>query len=235
MESDNRTRPQPTAIEALARVQGIIFDVDGTLYDQSALRRRIASRMVAAHWTKPSNGVRVIRALRAYRQAHEELRGHAFSAELQLAAAAAKCGYTVDEVCLTVEQWFERTPLALLRGCAYPGIPQFLHLLSEHRIVCGVFSDYPAEAKLTALGLRGFFDHILCAADVGRQKPDPLGLLAVAREMGVAPSRALYVGDRAIDLQAATRAGMQGMLVESKNSYSVLNKRVAIPRRQQPS
>jgi putative hydrolase of the HAD superfamily len=229
---DNRTRPESTQIEDLGRVQGVIFDVDGTLYDQSALRWRIVPRIVAAHWTRPTKGVRVIRALQAYRQAHEELRNHAFSADLQLAAAAAKCGYTVDEVRVTVDQWFDRAPLDLLPRCVYSGIPEFLHLLYELRISCGVFSDYPAEAKLSAMGLKRFFSHVLCAEEVGRQKPDPIGILTVAREMRLTPECTLYVGDRTIDLEAAAKAGMQGTLAQSGNSYSILLERFAIRRGQ---
>ena len=215
-------------LEGLGRVQGVIFDVDGTLYDQRALRWRIVRQILAAHWTNPAKGVQVIRALQAYRQAHEELRNHAFSADLQLAAAAAKCGYTVAQVRATVEQWFERRPLELLPRCVYPRIPEFLNLLSELQIGCDVFSDYPAEAKLSAMGLKRFFSHVLSAADVGSQKPNPTGILTVAREMGITPQCTLYVGDRTIDLEAAANAGMQGILIRGGNSYSILSDRFAI-------
>jgi len=186
--------------------------------------------MVATHWTRPTKGVRVIRTIQAYRQAHEELRNQPFSTDLQLAATAAKCGYPVAEVRATVEQWFERTPLNLLPQCVYSRIPEFLQLLSELGISCGVFSDYPADAKLSALGLNRFFSHVLCAAEVGRQKPDPIGLLTVAHAMGVAPVCTLCIGDRTIDLEAAAKAGMQGILVQGGNSYSVLYDRFAIRR-----
>jgi HAD superfamily hydrolase (TIGR01509 family) len=231
VKGDNQTRPESIKIQALGRVQGVIFDVDGTLYDQNALRWRIVPRIVAAHWTRPTKGVRVIRALQAYRQAHEELRNQAFSSDLQLAAAAAKCGYTAAEVRVTVDQWFERKPLALLARCVYSGVPKFLHLLSELRISCGAFSDYPAKAKLSAMGLKRFFSHVLSAAEVGRQKPDPTGILTLAREMGLTPKCTLYVGDRTIDLEAAAKAGMQGILVEGENSYSLLHDRFVIRRR----
>jgi HAD superfamily hydrolase (TIGR01509 family) len=116
----------------------------------------------------------------------------------------------------------------------YPEIREFLELLSELRISCGVFSDYAAEGKLSAMGLKRFFKHVVCAAEVGRQKPDPVGLLTVTREMGLTPERTLYVGDRNIDLQAAANAGMQGILIKSGKSYSILHNHFAIRRRQQP-
>ncbi len=225
VDVEHHSRPGSLTIEALNRVEGVIFDVDGTLYDQAALRRRIVPRIAAAHWTRPVTGVRVVRALQAYRRAHEELRNQVFSADLQLATAAASCGYPVAEVRAAVDQWFERMPLEYLPRCGYAGLPAFLQLLSGLRVSCGVFSDYPAEGKLAAMGLKRFFSHVLSAADVGRQKPDPLGLLTVARAMGIAPECALYLGDRSIDMEAAAKAGMQGILVRSRNTYTILHDR----------
>ena len=208
-------------------VQGVIFDVDGTLYNQNALRRRIVPRIAAAHWNRPADGLRAIRVLHAYRQAHEQLRNQAFSADLQLLATAAKYRDTKADVREIVDQWFEQAPLDLLPACAYTGLLDLLRILAALDIRCGVFSDYPAEAKLQAMGLRPFFSHVLSAADVGRQKPDPTGIIEVARQMGVSPARTLYIGDRTIDVEAAFRAGMQGVLVRNRNSYPIIRDRFA--------
>ncbi len=40
------------------------------------------------------------------------------------------------------------------------------------------------------------------------RKPDPAPALAIARALGVPPSRCLFVGDSATDLETARRAGM---------------------------
>lgn len=44
-----------------------------------------------------------------------------------------------------------------------------------------------------------------------KRKPDPSGLLATAREMGLAPDRCVYFGDSAGDMVAAHNAGMYGV------------------------
>ena len=116
MKANSYARPQSIDMETLCRVQGVIFDVDGTLYDQSSLRWRIASQVVGAYWAKPTKGIRVIQVLKAYREAHEELRNQPFSADLQLDAAVAKCGYSTTEVRATIDEWFESAPLNLLSG-----------------------------------------------------------------------------------------------------------------------
>ena len=203
-------------------VRGIIFDVDGTLYDKRALQRRIAARLAATYWRKPIQGLRVIQALQAYRRAHEELRGQAFSSDLQLALAANKSGYAESELRGIVEEWFERWPLGLLSQCVYPQLPRFLRLLADRHIPCGVFSDYPAPAKLSAMGLACFFSHVRCATEVGRLKPDPAGILLLAHDMGLPPECTLYIGDRTMDLEAAAGAGMRGLLISRATTYSML-------------
>ena len=66
----------------------------------------------------------------------------------------------------------------------------------------------PLEWGLTACGLRPFFDVVVGLEDVSEPKPDPEGLLAATRRLGVAPSRAVYIGDSEVDVEAGRRAGM---------------------------
>ena len=54
-----------------------------------------------------------------------------------------------------------------------------------------------------------------CATDAGiaRLKPDPCGLLAILRQTGVPPARALMIGDRFDrDAAAADRAGVRALV-----------------------
>jgi FMN phosphatase YigB (HAD superfamily) len=72
-----------------------------------------------------------------------------------------------------------------------------------------VVSDYPAAAKLNALGIAHLFDVVLCAQDpaIGVFKPHPRGLENALERLGVDASEALYVGDRAdVDAVAASAA-----------------------------
>ncbi len=72
-------------------------------------------------------------------------------------------------------------------------------------------SDYPAEAKLRALGIADLFELVLCAQapEIGVFKPHPRGLQVVLEQMGVDRHECLYVGDRAdVDAAAAAAAGV---------------------------
>jgi beta-phosphoglucomutase-like phosphatase (HAD superfamily) len=124
----------------ISKIQAVIFDVDGTLYDQSVLRRKIALRLLSAYAIRPARGIQALRVIQAYRRAHEALRGCAFSAAIQLEAASLDSGYTVAEVRILVQEWMEQAPLALLAQCVYPGAKDLLETLVGLGIKCGVFS-----------------------------------------------------------------------------------------------
>ncbi|MHB1549099.1 MAG: 5,6-dimethylbenzimidazole synthase, partial [Acidimicrobiales bacterium] len=72
-----------------------------------------------------------------------------------------------------------------------------------------VMSESDVRALLAPTGIDGLLEVVVTSADVGVAKPDPT-LLRVALERlgGIAPDRALYIGDRATDEAAAKAAGM---------------------------
>src|ERR1700682_2240119 len=57
-----------------ASVAAVIFDVDGTLYRQSILRRAMLFRLLRAQVLHPGEAVATFRILWSYRGAHEQLR-----------------------------------------------------------------------------------------------------------------------------------------------------------------
>ena len=206
----------------ISKYKAVIFDVDGTLYDQRPLRRAIFRRFAAAYWRKPVLGARTARVLQAYRRGHEELRGQPYSVETDLNLAAEKSGVPVSEVREIVERWMEAEPLDLLASCVYSGVTGLLQKLADLGVPCGIFSDYPPEDKLKAMKLTSFFNCVKCADEVGWLKPDPRGLLAVLQSMGVEPGAAIYIGDRQVDHDAAIGAGMKVTLIHNEGSYSEL-------------
>jgi phosphoglycolate phosphatase/putative hydrolase of the HAD superfamily len=210
-----------------SRLKAVIFDVDGTLYEQGPLRRAMALRLARAHLLHPVRGYRVARTLAAYRRAQEALRGTAAVGDLraaQVAQAATSAGIDPVAVERIVTQWIETVPLELLPRFIRPGVEGALRTLQAGGIRLAVLSDYPAAAKLQALGLAGHFDLVLCADDpaIGAFKPDPLGLQVAMARLGVDAREAIYVGDRAdIDAVAARAAGLPCLLVTHSSEAGV--------------
>ena len=71
------------------------------------------------------------------------------------------------------------------------------------------------QPKLDALGLTGFFEHVITSGDFGAVKPDPRIFLHACAVFGVAPSEAAYVGDRLhTDAIGAAAAGLTGIWLD---------------------
>jgi HAD superfamily hydrolase (TIGR01509 family) len=64
------------------------------------------------------------------------------------------------------------------------------------------------EMIIEDFGLEGFFGCIMTAGKVANPKPHPEPLLKVLEYYGIGPQEALFVGDSAVDMQAATAAGI---------------------------
>jgi HAD superfamily hydrolase (TIGR01549 family) len=142
--------------------------------------------------------------------------------ERQLELAARGSGYPVAAVRRTVEQWMEQSPLDLMLAARRPGVVECLQTLRGAGIRIGALSDYPATAKLTAMGLSALFDVVVCAQDrgVGSLKPNPAGLRMVLTRLDTLARQAVYVGDRPeIDARAAGAAGMRCYIIDRAGAH----------------
>ena len=191
----------------------VVFDVDGTLYDQRQLRIGMLRQLLGHAWqTRSLDTLLTLRTFRRVREALGDQAGSVFM-ELQYAQTANWHGKTPAAVRALTDEWMEQRPLPLLAACRYAQVAEVFAGLRAAGKRIAAFSDYPAVAKLAALRLQA--DVVVCATDAGiaRLKPDPAGLLAILHQTGVAPERALMIGDRFDrDAAAAERAGMRALI-----------------------
>jgi beta-phosphoglucomutase-like phosphatase (HAD superfamily) len=200
--------------------EAVIFDVDGTLYDQRRLRLRMLITLGKTLGPKTlgphREGWRTLKALRAFRKHRESdaAKGAVATLDFQYDWVARRTRLTPEVVQAAVENWIFRQPLIHLEICRYSGVRRLFNTLRSRGIMIGVFSDYPAAEKLTALGLAA--DCVVCSTDEGvrRLKPDPRGLLLCCQVLGVKPEKALYIGDRdTVDGGCARRAAVPYLIV----------------------
>jgi len=212
------------------RLRALIFDVDGTLYEQGPVRRAVVYRALRAHLTSPAQGLFTFQALYAYRKAQELLRkippesGDIASAQLLL--AAARVGVSAETIAPCVARWMEQEPLPFLASSIRKGILELLQQAKRCGLRLAALSDYPAQQKLVAMGLASFFDVVVTAQDpeVQRFKPDPQGLQITLRRLEVGNDEAVYIGDRAdVDGAAAVRAGIRNFIVGSRGNFPELS------------
>lgn len=205
-----------------ARLTTIVFDVDGTLYRQGPLRRAMLLRLLGNAVTNPGEGWSTFRALQAYRHAQELLRDGPIEGSLaaaQLRLACERTGLEASFVEPIVARWMEQEPLPLLSKLVTPALRTFLTTARSRGLRLGVLSDYPAAAKLEAMGLHAMFDVLVSAqdADVNCFKPHPGGLVAALRRLEAQPAHTIYVGDRPeVDGGAARAAGVPCIIIGVK-------------------
>jgi FMN phosphatase YigB (HAD superfamily) len=161
-------------------------------------------------------GWRILKALRIFRAYRETVavKGATTSLASQYDWVARHNRLTPAVVEAAVDNWIFRRPLLHLKACRYPSVRRLFSTLRSRGVKIGVFSDYPAEEKLTALELAA--DYAICSTDEGvqRLKPDPKGLLLCCHMLGVTPEQSLYIGDRdSVDGGCARRAAMPYLII----------------------
>lgn len=205
----------PFKAEDWAGIQLVAFDVDGTLYRQRSLRLKMARDMLI-HSTV-SRDLGAMRVVGIYRRIRERLADDEVPDfdRVLIAETAKATSRSPESVIAMVSEWIDRRPLPYLRGCLYAGVAQLFAGLRRDGKTIGVLSDYPAEAKLAAMGLAA--DHVVAAGDVGMMKPHPKGLEVLMGAAGAKPSETVLIGDRAErDGRAGERAGVRTLIRSSK-------------------
>jgi FMN phosphatase YigB (HAD superfamily) len=210
-------------------IRAVLFDLDGTLYDQRRMRAQMAMELARLALTQPLRAPRCWRTLAAYRRAQECMRAKPSRAGMtQVAMAAERTGLTPDEIEQIVGEWMFERPLKHLPACRATGLFDLLRFLKTRDVQIGVLSDYPADAKLRALGIDAWFSVVLCSSDpdIGALKPDPRGFIAACERWRIDPGDVLVVGDRFdVDAAGASAAGMQCVIIGRHRRLSSSNRR----------
>jgi FMN phosphatase YigB (HAD superfamily) len=200
-----------------SRIRLVIFDLDGTLYDQGCIRRRMLLEL-GQHSLRGPSALWVLRVVTAYRRVREQLaeEGAEDIGRLQYERSAAALGIEPGSVVAVVGDWVEKRPLRHLGRCRFAAVDELFDRLRSSGRQIGVFSDYPVGEKLLALQLTS--DFMASAADPGidRLKPHPAGLKHLMSQAGVAPSESLMIGDREDRDGACARAAGVPCLIKTR-------------------
>jgi HAD superfamily hydrolase (TIGR01549 family) len=205
------TIPAPLGAPAFC---GVLFDLDGTLYDLDALKRRLLWRIpgeFARHGVLRSwQRFRSLQSFRRHREAH---RGSPWVESLKdclLERVEEDLRFPRSLVTRAVEDFLYGTKFPELQGLSPPEDLPLLQVLVSRGYRLGVVSEYPVAPKLVALGLGGLpWKAKVDCEQVGTLKPCPEVFLEGARQLGLAPEQVLVVGDRRdADVAGAVAAGM---------------------------
>jgi phosphoglycolate phosphatase len=185
--------------DAAARIEGVVFDLDGTLVDAFE-GISTAANAARARFSLPP-------------LPRSEITRHVGRGVADLIAAVVG-GNRREEGVRVFREVYERVCEAETR--ALPGARPVLLALSRLGVPAGVASNKPAafsERILLRLGLRPLLACVFGPDTAGALKPDPVMIHACLRAMRVDPGDALYVGDMPYDAESGARAGVRTVLV----------------------
>lgn len=100
------------------------------------------------------------------------------------------------------------------RHIAYPDAESTVKQL-QGRYILAIVSNGPADMqleKLTGSGLRGYFDVVVIAGQIGAAKPDTKIFKAVLEQLGLKAEETIMVGNKlATDISGAQQAGIKAV------------------------
>ena len=103
-----------------------------------------------------------------------------------------------------------------LHSQVYPEVHVGLAAMQARGLSLACVTNKPiafARPLLEKTGLLPFFEVIYGGDSLPRKKPDPLPMLTVCRDFGVAPREAVAIGDSSNDAEAARAAGCRSLTV----------------------
>lgn len=180
-----------------ARLQAVVFDVDGLLVDTETPDYHAWRELYAGFGLELTLGEYACQAglYGSWERAYEEL--------------AERTGVPAADLHARREPRFRELVAASLRPS--PGLLRLLAELDRHAVPRAVASSSDPdwiEYLLEGLGLRGRFPVVVSGQDVPRRKPAPDVYQAAVGRLGVDPLGSVALEDSSHGVQAARSAGL---------------------------
>lgn len=212
-------------------IEVVIFDVDGTLYDQSKLRRKMALSLGSYYLLRPWR-VYELQVINAFRKERERrnLEKVKDIEQAQYDWCAQKVKYPVEKIRQIIHHWMFSYPIKYFSACAFKGVNELFETLQKKGKKIAVYSDYPSNEKLKAMNLKA--DLVISSTEkaINALKPDPTGLNLIINHFNTSPQKCLFIGDREeLDGKCASNAKMPYLIIERSsaiNTYKEIKEQV---------
>lgn len=182
------------------RIRLLIFDMDGTIIDSSAVICGAINYVRSKLGLAPMAQDKLLYAV-------NEMNIH-----------SPRYFYEVEEFEASHIEWFQEYYTAHYAQDTklYEGMRELLEDLKVHYKLTLATNAYRISAMqmLEHLKIAQLFDSIVCADDVARSKPHPDMLLKILDHFQCPSERALMIGDSLKDKEAADRAEIDTILVD---------------------
>ena len=194
--------------------KGVIFDIDGTLYDYQSVD--IIAMKHFCEFIDKNLGVDEKFFRETYTEARKIIRGRLkdtaaqHSRVLLIQTALELLGKNPFDYLLTLYDVYWNSFLENMRP--FDGAADFLRDLKNHGVKISTCTDMTAHIqyrKLKRLELDKFFDFMVTSEETGYEKPAPIMFNFALEKMKVRPQEAAYFGDALDrDIQGAANVGI---------------------------
>ena len=188
-------------------IEGVAFDLDGTLYPNYRLNIRLIPF-----------AVKELPLLYAFGKARIIIREEQKDGSIQNDFYNHQAEITARLLNRPAEIIKEKIERLMYRGWEplfktidlFEGVRETLIALHNSGYKLGLLSDFPPETKLDYLGISEYWDAVYCSEYSGALKPHPLSFTVMAEKMGLPPEKILYVGNSvSYDVAGAKKVGMK--------------------------
>jgi FMN phosphatase YigB (HAD superfamily) len=184
-----------TVDEILCRYNGIIVDVDGTLYYQRGVRFFMALKLLFYVIATPSK-FKYLLALLRLRQLRETDIGAVMSLDEQVNKVSRCYGLAENEFMLFINRWLFEEPLTYIKIFKNSIALDLVKKMIQKRKKVLFYSDYPCDDKLEALGVEGGQRLYPGKMGIVKLKPSKESINIVMREISLNRVDVIYIGDR---------------------------------------
>lgn len=188
--------------------KAVIFDVDGTLYNQSHMRIYMFIRLVS-FYSLHLKSIKELIAIYYFRKLREEEKYRASGIEKITEIVAERLHIKTDIVASAIKKWMFEIPLDVINKCSYSDVISCARKFRDAEKKIIIYSDYPAEEKLSALEIP--YDYIFVSGEGYLQelKPSIHAMKHILHSTELSPNEIIYIGDR--DEKDGTSAKLVGI------------------------
>lgn len=178
-------------------IKGVLFDMDGVLFDTERLHIDIDQQLAAQMgYTLPEELVT---------QLYGSTDGRVRQLMLDAFGPDFNCDYFQANSWKMLDKYLEKNGLPIK-----PGVVELLTYLSEQGISCAISSSSPQAVILRNLewaNIGRFFSVVVSGDVVEVSKPDPEIFISTAKQLGIRPAFCLAIEDSFAGVRSAARAG----------------------------
>ena len=180
----------------------VVFDLDGTLFNTLG-DLSVAVNYALRHFGLPEHDEQRVRTFigNGSMKLIERSMG-----EAALPENIARTGVTVEMVHKVYSDFYWEH--CTERTLPNPGVVDFLRSTNARVAMLTNKPERPTLKLLEHFRLRDRFEFVLCGDTTPERKPSPAGIFEILRRTGIAPEKAIMIGDDTPDVLAAKNAGI---------------------------